>query len=106
MRRSWIASTVSTIRSSSADQRHHQETGVEFRRPVRLGKCADLRIPSPIAYFGMNGLANGAPLVHRPVQAVDFDTANGAVEGDPGHDLGVGEQSPGTANLPDSIIGI
>src|SRR4029078_2290374 len=45
-----------------------------------------------------------APLVDRPRQAEGLNAFDRAVEGDPGHDFGIGEVPGGTADFPDALI--
>ena len=88
------------------NERHHQQAGIEFDGSIELGERPDLGVPPLLANLGMDRIPDDAPLVGRSLQTVDFDTANGAVESDPGHDLGVGERPTRTTDLPDSVVRI
>src|SRR3546814_12848812 len=49
------------------------------------------RVEAFVADLGMNRVAHGAPAFQRRMQAELFGRTHRAVEGDPGHHLGMGE---------------
>src|SRR5207244_10944405 len=58
---------------------------------------------------GLSALDNRAqlaPTVERAVKPVFLSALDGAVEGDPGHHLGIGEVPPAAAHLPNAFVGL
>ena len=93
-------------RGEETDQRDHQETGVEEFRAERLDEGADFGVEAVAANAVVDRLAHLAPAVERSFQAELFRRLDRPVDGDPGHDLGVGEVLPGSAHFPDALVGI
>ena len=57
--------------------------------------------------FSVKFLPGGfRPFIDRPVQSERFRTLDDAIEGDPGHDLGIGEMLGRSAHFPDTLIGL
>ena len=89
-----------------ADQRDHEDAGVEQVAVVVLGEGADLLVESLVAHLVEDLLAQGAPLVEGALELGPLlERAHGPVHGHPGHDLGVGEVPAGPAHLPDAVVG-
>src|SRR5262249_58815544 len=57
------------------------------------------------ANFFMDLGPQPAPALDRTFEAVLFNAVNGAIERDPGHDLGKGEMARLAAHLPDLLVG-
>ena len=51
-------------------------------------------------------VAQRAPTFERPVQAEALDGLDRAVDGDPGHDLRMGELPARAAHFPDPLVGL
>src|SRR5262249_60417902 len=58
------------------------------------------------ANFFMDLGPQPAPALDRTFEAVLFNAVNGAIERDPGHDLGKGEMAGLAAHLPDTLVGV
>src|SRR5687767_2308576 len=56
-----------------ADERQHQEARVEQTGAIRLDKGALTRVEPLRTDFSMNGVADGAPVVERPVESELLD---------------------------------
>ncbi len=87
-----------------ADQRDHQQTGVELVGPVVLGERPDRGVEPLVADLVMDLLADLLPPVDRTFPTVFLRRLDGTVDGHPCHDLRVGEVAAGTPNLPDAVI--
>ena len=89
-----MAATVPRTRGSlarqEADQRYHQQAGIQFTRAVRLHERAEFRVEAIAADLGMDGVAQLLPTVERPFETESLDGLDAAVEGDPGHHLANG----------------
>lgn len=93
------------IRWEEADQRHHEETGVEVFRAVILHKRIEARIEALPAYL----FVDGGPK-RLPSRDISRDPAllcgpDSAIDGDPCHHLGVNEMPAQAAHFPNAIIG-
>ena len=104
-----MASTVPRTRGSvggqEADQRDHQQAGVELVRPVVLGEGPLLGVE---ALSQTSAWISSRSARHRSTgpSSRTLHRLDGAVEGHPGHDLGVGEVPPRAADLPDAVVGL
>src|SRR6185437_8023315 len=78
----------------------------ELARSIALSESADLGVERLSADVLMNFLAQGAPAVDRSLQPEAFDALDGAVEGDPRHNLRIGEVPPPAAHFPDAFVGV
>ena len=94
------------VRRQEADDRDHQRRRVEPARAVGLGEAAALGVEAALADLTVDAVAQLAPAVHRPVVVEALHGPHGAVEGHPGHDLGVDEVAPLAADLPDPLVGL
>jgi len=93
-------------RREKPHRRQQEQARVEFCRAVRLHETSEPAIESLRADILVDGPAYGPPSFDGPGHAEFFDCANSAIEGDPGHDLGIGEGSHGTANLRQAGVGL
>ena len=87
-----------------ADQRDHQQAGIEAIRPVVLRERALGGVEPLVTHLVMDLLADLAPPLHRSVGSEVLDRSDRPVERHPGHDLGVGEVPAGTPDLPDPVV--
>src|SRR5207237_622088 len=59
-----------------------------------------------LQYLGADGVADRAPAIDRPGEAVRFDAAHRAIERHPGHHLKMDELTRAAAHLPNSLVGL
>ena len=64
------------------------------------------RIESARTHIGVDALARLAPLLDRAGQLEHFRASDGAIEGEPGHDLRMGEMLAAAAHLPQAFVGL
>ena len=88
------------------DQRHEQQGGVELLRAVGLHEGVLLFVEGLGADFGVDGVAERLPLFDGAFVTELFGEQNGAIEGDPGHHLGIGEVLRAAAGFPDALVGV
>ena len=93
------------IRLEEADQRHHEKTGVEVFRAVKLNEGIEAGVETLPAYL----LVDGGPK-RLPFRDISADPAllhglDRAIDGNPRHHLGMNEMPARTAHFPNSIIG-
>ena len=86
------------------DQRQQQQARVQLLAAVGLDEGAELGVEALRADLAVDPLAQRAPAVDRALEPELLDRADRAVEGDPGHDLGVGEVASAAAHLPDALV--
>src|SRR5882672_853450 len=87
-----------------ANQWDHQEACVEVLRTVRLHEGAGVVIEPAFANVAVDRVAQDAPLLHRSLAAELLDRLDRAIDGDPGHDLRMGELLSRPADLPDPLV--
>ena len=63
-------------------------------------------IEAALAHLVVNLVAQLAPVVERPFEPEGLRALDRAIEGDPGHDLGIGEMLRRPAHFPDALIGL
>src|ERR1700730_17888781 len=91
-------------RGQEADYGDAQQARVEGLRTIGLDEASELGIVAFIADLGMDAVADGAPFVIRTVEFVRFAPLDGAIEGDPSHDLRMYEMLARSSDLPDALI--
>ena len=94
------------VRRQEADKGNEQKAGVERRCAKKLDKGVARRIEAAGAHLLMDRGSDGAPALERTAEFELLDRAHCAIEGDPGHDLGMGEVLRTATNLPDSFVGV
>src|SRR5581483_11808016 len=78
----------------------------ELLGAIRLDERAELVVVALVADLGVDLVAHPPPPVDGAVDPLAvLDRPDGAVEGDPGHDLRVDEVSALAADLPDPLVG-
>src|SRR6185369_4663726 len=88
-----------------ADERHEEEARVHLLRAVRLHERSDGGVERLLADLLMQLPAQRAPALDGAIELAELRAADGAVERDPDHDLGVREVLRVAAHLPDAVIG-
>ena len=94
------------IMGQEADQRHQQQRCVELIGAIGLNKAAQCPVVCSRADLRMNLRPHLFPLFDRRLGGQFLGHPDRAVEGDPGHHLGVGKVLWGSARLPDALIGL
>ena len=85
------------------DERHEQQARVDSVRAVRLHERCRARGSNAFSQTSSwMLLAKGAPAVERPIEMTLLGAVDGAIERDPGHDLGMGEVLRRAAHFPDA----
>src|SRR5579859_4835775 len=92
------------LRRQESDLDEQQQGGVELAATVILHERVALRVKPVGADIVVDLLPDGAPMVDRPVEPELLDALDRAVEGDPGHGLGMDEMARFAANLPDAFV--
>src|SRR5262249_58194235 len=87
-----------------ADQRQEQKAGVEVFRPIGLDEAPELLIEAATAHVGVNCGGELTPASDRPFEAELLRALDRTIEGDPCHDLGLGELLAPAARFPYAII--
>ena len=85
---------------------HEQQAGVERLAAVILHEGVAPGVPTLLADLRVDGFACAPPAGQRAFQIELFGHGDGAVEGDPGHDLRMHEMPPGPTHLPDAVVGL
>src|ERR1017187_1257876 len=88
------------VRGKKADQRHHQDAGVEVFGSVILHKRVHIRVKTLPANLFMDGPSELLPSSDIYCEATQFCRPWQAIDGDPRHHLGVDEMSARAAHLP------
>ena len=85
-----------------SNARQQQQIGVEQLRAVSLGENAELFVEAALAYVMENLVAQLAPFVERPFETERLGALDGAIVGDPRHDLRIGEvlRRPRISQMP------
>ena len=73
-------------------------------RPIGLDEAPELRVEAAPAHVGVNGGGELTPAIERPFEAELLRALDRAIEGDPRHDLGIGEVLGPPARFPDPFI--
>src|SRR5262245_47923275 len=89
-----------------ADEWNEEGAGVELACAIALHKGTELGVIGTLTHFLVNLIAELAPTLERPLQLKVLDAFDGAVEGDPGHDLGVREVTRTSTHLPQALVGL
>src|SRR5438045_1576082 len=71
---------------------------------IALHETAKRRIEAKSAYVLMDDSPQLAPSLDRSIHSELLDSFHGAIEGDPCHDLGIGEALPIAAHFPNAIV--
>src|SRR5262249_43761165 len=87
-----------------ADARQQQQAGVELVATIGLHECTELRVVTPRADVVANLVTQFAPIVDWPFEAEILRALDGAIESDPGHDLGIGEMLSWASHFPDALV--
>jgi hypothetical protein len=87
-----------------ADQRRHEQAGVELPRPVVLSERLAFGVVSTLTHLVVDVLAQPTPALGGPLEVQPLHRLDGSVHGHPGHDLGVGEVPAGSSDLPDAFV--
>src|SRR5581483_8982938 len=82
------------------DQRNHQQAGIWLRRAVILHEGILVAVEALFAYLVVDGIAERTPAINGAFDVEFFDGLDGAVEGYPGHDLGMCEMAARSTHLP------
>ena len=95
------------VGGQEADERDHQQAGVESLRAVGLHEGVALGVEAaarrPRAWISSR---IARQRVDGPVEPEPLDRLDRAVERDPGHHLRVGEVPARAAHLPDALVGL
>ena len=89
-----------------ADEREHQQRGVDLVGVVVLGEGVALGVEALGQHLVAHLVAQLAPPLDRAVEAVLLDARGRPVEGGPDHDPGVGEVPQRAADLPEPVVGL
>src|SRR5215212_2940467 len=89
-----------------ADQRNHEQARIELLGPEILDEGAELSIEPLTANGVVNFAPDPSPSIHRAFAAELLHRADGAIEGDPCHDLGVGKVPAWSAHFPNAFVGL
>src|SRR5262249_58509222 len=73
-------------------------------RPIGLDEAPELRVEAPTAHVGVNCGGELTPAIERRFEAELLRAFDRAIEGDPCHDLGIGEVLGPAARLPYAFI--
>ena len=87
-----------------ADVPQHQQGRVDLGGVVLLGEAVAPLVEAARQDLLADRFPLRTPVVDGPVSAVLLDGPHGAVEGGPGHRLGVGEVLPRTPDLPEAMV--
>src|SRR4029077_1733171 len=92
------------VRRKEADKRNQEQTRVEPVDAVGLHEAIEIAIESTLADFGMNFVRDRPPLLPGLVEGFYANFIRCAIEGDPGHHLGMDEVLASAAHLPNPFI--
>src|SRR5215469_18554891 len=73
-------------------------------RPIGFDKGIEALVEASLTDIPMNAVAQGSPIVHRPLELVVFRALDGTVEGDPAHDFREDVMLRLPAPLPDAVV--
>src|SRR5262245_53617839 len=88
------------VRRQESDQWDQQQARIEFLRSVALHEAVPFGVEAVPAYVVVDAPTQRSPSSNRPREAELFAAADRAVDGDPGHDLGIREMPRRPAHLP------
>ena len=103
-RRSVAGSQVG--RRKKADKRDLKERRIQLPRPVILNETAEFGIESVAADLRVKLVGDAPPAPRRSRIASSVRRHRRAIEGHPGHHLGMREVPPATAHFPNSLLGV
>src|SRR3954467_11871943 len=87
-----------------ARHRDEEQARIERARAVALHEAAALLAPRVLADIGVDLPAHLAPMLDRALASMVLHRLDRAVEGDPAHDLRIGEVARPAANLPQAHV--
>src|SRR5919197_64707 len=94
------------VGGQEADERDHEQAGVDPLRAVEADERVELGVEALAEHLVVDLRAHAAPAVDRAGAAEALDGLHAAVERDPGHHLRVREVAARPAHLPDSFVGL
>src|SRR6185437_4794939 len=94
------------FRREEAQQRDHQETGIEMLGTIILHKRIQAAVKALPAYFIVDGVPKRRPSRNVPGQPTLFSGSDRAIYGDPCHDFGVNEMPPRAAHFPNAVVSL
>lgn len=100
------ANDTRIVDRQKADERQHEETRIELGGAVELGEDSAGGVVALRANLQVNAIASFAPAVEFAVELELFEGFDAAIEGDPGHDLRMGEMPARAANFPNALVGL
>src|SRR5215831_6587332 len=92
------------LRGKKTNDRDQQQAGIKSFRAVGLDKAAELAVEPALAHFGMDFVGDVVP--PRRWFAELCSILGRAIEGNPGHHLGVDEVLRSAAYLPNAFVGL
>ena len=100
------ASNPLVIGRQEADERHHEQTGIEQLRSVGLDERTYVRLVALLADLVTYCVANRAPAVNRTIETKGYDDFNGSMQRHPRHHFRMGELTAQPAYFPQPLIGL
>src|SRR5665811_13612 len=92
------------IARQETDGGDQKQARIDLLRAIRTDEAVEFLVEALLADFLMDGLSDLAPALEGALELEALRALDRAVEGDPGHDLGIDEVLRPAPHLPDALI--
>ena len=92
------------VRRQKAHDRYHQQARVELAAAEALGEGVAAAVEPVLANHRVHLITNVSPPLHRSLQIETLRITHRAIEGNPRHDLRVGEVAAPAPDFPNSVV--